>query len=650
MKKKILFVAACITGSSLFAQPVIPSKEDSARIMDEVRVDVTKLQQKKIESGKVLTVITQEELQQSRGKTLSEILNRQAGITISGANNTPATNQAIYVRGAHAANTLILVDGVPLYDASGETSQFDIINLVPDQVERIEIMKGAQSTLYGSDAVAGVINIITKKGNEKAAAISGTLSAGSYNTYHGSATLSGAKDKHSYLVSLSKTNSDGFSSAFDSTGKKNFDRDGWKQDALRLQYGFRASPRVETSFYGSYQVNRAELDAGAFADDKDYHFRYRDLQAGTSVKYGKGSSLLHFNYQYHLYKRKYTDDSMSVGGFAKYQAGNYAGRSHFAELYGNCKLQPWLELVAGADFRHQAMSQDYFSISAFGPFSSVPLGKDTTQTKQVGGYALLHLKTTSGFNAEAGGRWNHHSLYGNNFTWSLNPFYFRKGIKVFANLASAYRVPSLYQLYSEFGNKDLKPETTVSAEAGIQWIREHFNGRLVLFSRVTDDVFYFYTNPQTFASRYVNEDRQKDHGGEVELLAKISDQWSLNSSYAFVKGKLSTKDFAGRDTTYDNFYRKPQHTFHLDISYRPVLELLLRAHAKMVSKFYEGQFAAAPIAMKGYSTFDLYGAYTLSKHFTLFLDAQNITGTKYFDIRGFNSKRFNCMGGLNYGL
>ena len=152
-------MAACITGSALFAQ-------DSSKILNEVLIAVTKFPQKQSETGKVITIITKEQLQKSAGKTLPEVLNEQVGITINGANNNLGTNQTLYMRGAHAANTLILVDGVPVYDASGETNQFDISNFSLYNIERIEIMKGAQSTLYGSDAVAGVINIITKKSGE----------------------------------------------------------------------------------------------------------------------------------------------------------------------------------------------------------------------------------------------------------------------------------------------------------------------------------------------------------------------------------------------------------------------------------------------------------------------------------------------------
>lgn len=157
MKKIVYTFAAMALAQSLTAQT------DTANVLNPVIVTANKFEQKQQETGKVLTVITQEQLRRNSGRQLSEVLNEQTGIFINGANNNLGANQSISLRGASSANTLILVDGVPVNDASGITSEFDISYININQVERIEILKGAQSTLYGSDAVAGVINIITKK-------------------------------------------------------------------------------------------------------------------------------------------------------------------------------------------------------------------------------------------------------------------------------------------------------------------------------------------------------------------------------------------------------------------------------------------------------------------------------------------------------
>ena len=648
MKKKILFVAACITGSALFAQLVPHVREDSSKILNEVLIAVTKFPQKQNETGKVITIITKEQLQKSAGKTLSEVLNEQVGISINGANNNLGTNQTLYMRGAHAANTLILVDGVPVYDASGETNQFDISNFSLYNIERIEIMKGAQSTLYGSDAVAGVINLITKKGGEKPLNFNAIFSAGSYNTYKGSVALSGNKNGQTYFLSYSKVDSKGFSSAYDSTDKKNFDKDGFKQDVLQGNYAFKFFKKLETRLYGKYNINKADIDAGAFADDKDYTYKYKNLQTGISMNYAFQKSAIKFNYNYNWYERGYTDDSLSVGGFAKYQKGNYIGKSHFAEVYGNFKPCKNMELFAGVDYRHNATTQNYLSLSSYGPFQSLPLSEDSIKTSQVSTYASVNLKFNNGFNTELGGRWNYHSIYGNNFTYSFNPSYIIHKFKIFANLSSAYRVPSLYQLYSEYGNKNLHPEKTTSIEGGLQLLEAKINARVVLFYRNIKDVFAFYTNPVTYASNYINEDKQKDNGVEVDANWH-SEKFSASANYTYVNGKIYTKD-SGKDTSYNNLYRRPAHTFNITVSYQASKDIFISTHFKTLSKFYEGQYAAAPYKMNGYYTLDVYGEYKLGKSCKIFADLQNITNQKYFDLRGFNSKRFNFNAGIHLNL
>ena len=118
--------------------------------------------------------------------------------------------------------------------------------------------------------------------------------------------------------------------------------------------------KLETRIYGKYNNNHADIDAGAFADDKDYRYKYRNLQTGTSINYTFAKSTIRFNYNYNWYQRDYTDDSASVGGFAKYQKGEYTSKSHFAEVYGNFTLNKNIELLAGVDYRHNATDQILF--------------------------------------------------------------------------------------------------------------------------------------------------------------------------------------------------------------------------------------------------------------------------------------------------
>jgi vitamin B12 transporter len=164
MSMKKIFITTIVLALIQFAKA---QTDSTGNLLDDVVVTATKSPKKLSETGKVLTVITKEQLQQNSSHSLAEILNQQTGITVAGSTTNAGANQSVFLRGANAGNTLILVDGIPVYDASGITNEFDLNYININQVERIEILKGAQSTLYGSDAVAGVINIITKKNTNK---------------------------------------------------------------------------------------------------------------------------------------------------------------------------------------------------------------------------------------------------------------------------------------------------------------------------------------------------------------------------------------------------------------------------------------------------------------------------------------------------
>ena len=154
-------------------------------------------------TGKVVTIITREQLERSGGKDLSQILTEQVGIYIGGANSNAGKDKSLYLRGAGVDHTLITIDGVPVYDPSGIGSNFDIRNLSIDQIERIEILKGSQSTLYGSDAIAGVINIITRKVGVKSFAVNGLASYGNNNSIKANAGINGKTGGMDYNLAYS---------------------------------------------------------------------------------------------------------------------------------------------------------------------------------------------------------------------------------------------------------------------------------------------------------------------------------------------------------------------------------------------------------------------------------------------------------------
>ena len=639
MKKKILLVTAVIFSSYLYAQ------QDSAKSLDEVVVTATKTALKQSQTGKVVSVIDQATLQRSGGKTLTEILNYQAGIYVNGANNVLGTNPENYVRGAAPGNTLILIDGIPVSDPSYINNSFDLNSINPFQIEKIEILKGAQSTLWGSDAVAGVINIITKKGGADKISPSANFSYGSYNTLKAGVGVNGKINLFNYNLSYSHTNSKGFSSAYDSTGTKGFDKDGFTQNNFQANLGFDITPKLSVTGMANYGKYKADLDAGAFKDDKDFTGTNTNMVNSVGLVYKADKSTLHFTNTLVQSKRTLDDDSASVGGFAKYARGLYKGNSFVSELFGNFSFTNHLSLVAGAQRMVQNTDQSYLSISSFGPFKTA-LGKDVAKTTNYAVYASMMLLKVNGFNAEAGVRYNNHNIYGSNATYSFNPSYnVDENTKVFINISSAYKIPSLYQLYSEYGNKDLKPEESENYEAGVQSFTNNKKNslRLVGFKRNIRQLIIFYSDPVTYDSKYINRDKQNDYGFEIESNIAIGNigNWVNNITYVDGEGQTNNVKFK-------NFYRRPNFTFYSTLVLHPVKALTLMPSFRFVGSRLKGQYDAGPNTMPTYYTLDLYTAYNFTKQLRVFADVRNITNQQYFDVVGYNSRKFNFTAGASF--
>lgn len=647
MKKHFFVLAAVIISNQLIAQ-------DTARLqLDEVVVTANKYEQKQSTTGKVLNIISRQQLERSGGKTLSEVLNTLPGLTMIGANNVLGTNQNISIRGASAGNVLLLIDGIPVNDPSAITNYYDLNFINIDQVERIEVLKGGQSTLYGSDAVAGVINVILKKADKKITVFGG-VTGGSYNTLKESIGFGGQQKNTHFSINYTHQSSDGFSAATDKNKVGGFDNDGFKQHALNGRFEFSPAKNLKINFTGTYNNYFADLDAAAFTDEKDYTVKNDNKQLGASAVYTLKKTTIHLNYNFNHVIRRYNDDSLYQSSpYSKFARSSYTGRTHFAELYGNWKINNF-ELLIGADYRWNNTDQWYWSTGAFGPYAPPALH---AEMKQVSPYLTLAYNQNNGFGAEIGSRYNDHSVYGNNVSFNFNPFFVIKDkAKLFANIYSAFKTPTLYQLYDQsIGNSSLTPEKSTVAEAGVKFLSlKKLNARVVGFYRQAKDAILYTFNPSTFAGKYLNASKQTNYGIELEG-GFAHKKVSITANYTYTNGK-TTAAFDGtgaplsKDTTYYNLYRIPKHTIHIDFGVQATPTIYCSIKSRSASKREEYVYGAAAETLKAYVVFDVYGEYKMGKETRLFLEINNIAGNKYVDILGYNNRGFNFNTGINFRL
>ncbi|MBA4168416.1 MAG: TonB-dependent receptor, partial [Chitinophagaceae bacterium] len=437
------------------------------------------------------------------------------------------------------------------------------------------------------------------------------------------------------------------SSAYDSMGTKRFDKDGFKQNNIMADLKYSINQSLSAKAFDNFNVYNNSLDADAFTDDKDYTAKSKNDLAGLAFKYTGGRFTWNLSGSHEKADRSFVNDSADITSpYSKYFEGSYIGRTTTVETFGNGTISKHAAIVGGVQYINQNSEQSYFSTGSFGPYKSA-LGKDSAKTNQLSVYTSLLLTNLSGFNFELGSRFNHHSIYGNNTTYTVNPsFAIDENTKLFVNISSGYKIPSLYQLYSSYGNKGLKPESSVSYELGLQTQSDDkkITLRFTGFKRDIRNLIIFYTNPSTYASQYLNRDEQHDYGFEVENNIAVGTQGAWINNLSFVEGEGKQN---GEKIT--NLYRRPKFSFNSTVNLHPVKGFTVVPAFRYVGSRMKGPYDLGPTEQPAYYTLDLFTAYDLKK-LRLFVDLHNLTDQQYFDIVGYNSKRFNMMTGISVNL
>ena len=629
-----LAISLSITQLVLLNSNISNAQQNPVRKLDEVVVTASRSQKKQSEIGKVVKVITAETLSKSQGRTLPEILNNVAGLTIGGNGNNSGDIKSVYLRGASAGNTLILIDGIPVNDASQISGEYNISAIAVDMIDRIEIVKGGNSTLYGSDAVAGVINIITKKGTGKLGA-NVLATAGSNNTYKQALVLNGIVDKTSISFNASNLKSTNFSTAAPRNGELNFDKDGLNQLSLGLNLSQEASSNLILKANFQANENIADLDNGAFSDAKNYVYDKASFLGGFGGQLKLDKGALNFNLSQNNVKNLFNNNgaiTKNLGQISQMEAGlNYV-------------ITEFADLTSGVSYKYSETDQ------------KSPYGNLTADNNIKSIFSSLFFKTDSGeFRAEIGGRYNSHSQYGDNFTYTLNPSYIiANRYKLFVNVSSAYRVPSLYQLYSPYGNLELKPEISNTYESGVDLdiFPQKLNLTLSVFLRKIKDVIDFGELPSGNFG-YLNQNKQNDKGLELEVSYKANHFLNIDAFYAYVDGELTTP----LNTSF-NLFRRPKNSVGanvgVELNKALSFNLIYKWVDKRIDRYYDssiGEYGENVDAkLSSFSLMDAYIQFKPSTKLTLFTDIQNIFDEKYTEFAGYNTRGLNFNAGLKYDI
>ena len=294
-------------------------KKEEAQTLNEVVITATKFELKKEHTGKVIYKITQRDIVNNAGKTVIDLLNNIPGIEIKGSNSNASEPRSTYVRGGRSRQVLVLIDGVPVTDQSAINQEFDLRLLALSQIESIEILKGASSTLYGSGAATGVINIILKKSSKDSISGSYEVSLGTNNDANSTNSITSNKNQNvnvngnfggfNFLTSFSLTGTDGLSSAKSNTNTV-FENDAYYSKNGLLKLGYKFNEKLSIESFLNFDEFNYDYDSGIWADSKINNGAQTQVRFGIkpSYKYNKGELyvLASFN------KVKRTDNNFSA--------------------------------------------------------------------------------------------------------------------------------------------------------------------------------------------------------------------------------------------------------------------------------------------------------------------------------------------------
>ncbi|WP_222616903.1 TonB-dependent receptor plug domain-containing protein [Flavobacterium kayseriense] len=639
MNKKIVRISAlCLLVSACtFAQKkgiVLPVSNE----LNEVVISDSKFALSKEKSGKVIVKITAEDLKKRPGQSVASILSTVAGVEINGNQSRNGKDLGMYIRGGRGNQVLIMIDGVPVTDASGIDLSYDLRLLPVDQIESIEIMKGASSTLYGSGAATGVINITLKKADTKAIAGAVYLNMGTQNVakesnntindFNQGFSFNGKSHKFNYFAALNSTESTGISEAKSASENIAFEKDAFSRVNSIVKFGFTPNKKLSLDFFASYDKLRNEFDSGSFADNKDNFSTSEQYRIGFSPKYKYNGGEIVMNSSASSIER----DLFNFGSFSYYKSRNIN-----ADVFNKYNVLPELFIVTGAQFQFHEMSNksDY----AFIP-------EELAKFNMFDPYATAVYNSDFGLNLNVGARYTMHSQFGNNLVYNLNPSYVipNMPLKVLASYSTAFIAPSLYQLYSEYGDIALAPQKDATFELGLE--AKLFSNKItvttIAFFREEVDAIGF----DLTAYEYFNVlGKNKVRGIETMIVYDLSDKVRLNANYTFT------------DLERQSRILNPKNKVNAGIDVQATTRLAFSATYQFVSDRYTEYTtypapAFVPVLnseiLKNYQLVNATIRYVVIKNrLNVFAAADNLLDKDFVEARGFSTRGRNFRAGLN---
>jgi len=580
-------------------------------VLEEVVVVDSRFEIKRSQSGKTIIKITEKELKNYQGRSLPELLQTYGGINLIGSRSPAGQNLTFSIRGGRNNQVLILVDGVRVSDPSRISNDFDLNLLNLADIVSIEIVKGAASTLYGSSASTGVVNITTKKSSKKLTVNLGSTigTQQAANTAFNKisylsnfANFSGTKDSFQYKLCLGSQNIYGLSS---------------------VDVGTEIDPFIQTNF--GFQLGRK-------GKHLDWNLTFNKDHSGTSFDnvFGTPSdnnSTLVTDLERFSLSSTYAYDKGSLQTVLGLQNTDRVFAGSYNQTFQGSNLA--LDV-----FNKYIIKERFYSVLGYAHQNTSYEGAPSNVQNDV--YLNFVYLSTVGFNFNLGSRLNNHDTYGSHFTYSINPSYsFRLAnedrLKIISSISSAFIPPSSYQLYDFYsGNLDLKPEENTTLELGAEWNSEtRARASLVFFKRTEDPTLIYDFSTYRYGN---SEERVAYSGIEFEYQNKLFDVIDLRMNYTY------------NETELGSHINLPKHAFGTVIDY----DLSSATHLNTSIQHTGSRVGLSSAPLDAYTLVDAKVSHQFkNRKLSTFFILANIFDADYIEIENFSTQGRNFRLGVN---
>lgn len=591
--------------------------------LGDVIVSATKTEAYQAEVGSSTSVITAEDIKKSGKKSVKEILRDILGVTVS-QSGAFGGQTSVYLRGAKPGQTLVMIDGVEVNDPISADRSFNFANLITDNIERIEVVRGPQSTLYGSDAMAGVINIITKKGTGKPG-FESYFEGGSHNTFIENIGSSGSIDKFNYSMSATRFDSDGISAA--AVGSEN---DPYHNTAISSRVGYKILDNAELSLVAHYTDVKKSIDATdnnypyGLIDMPNYTSWSKDLTTKLAFDQSINSWWTHtLSFSYYDIRRKDKKEWDPVNGDNVNDW--YKGNNKKIEWQHNISPVKWNTLTAGLEYEDETGSS-YYYVNPDPWLSSSK--QDRKSVNNMGYYFQDQLKLWEKLFITPGVRIDDNELFGIQATYKISTAYLipQIGTRFKGNWGTGFKAPSLFQLYSSYGNPNLRPDESRSYDVGFE--------QSLFGDKVSFGLTYFHNNFKNMVDfdldpasptyyKYINIGKAMTQG--FEFGTKFMPLENLTFGFNFTYTDTEDKE------TGLELLRRPKRQFNFDIDWA----FLPKANLQLGIDYVGSRKDVGYITDKAYTVVRIASSYDITKNLQVFGRIENLFDKKYQEVNGY---------------